>query len=111
MKPLKTVIPASKWILRICLVFYLLVYHYGTLYPIDFLDASFIFALIYIFGALALLIGGFRTDSSITIYAAIMLLITVVFNLYLDLQDGVYAIINHVFPLGIAFFFLANGNK
>ncbi len=111
MKPFKTGSASSKWVLRIILVFYLVVYHHKTLYPIDFLDASFIFALIYVISAVALLVGGFKKDSSLTVYASIMMLLAIAFNLYLDLPDGLFAMIDHLFPMGIAFFFLSNGNK
>jgi hypothetical protein len=111
MKPFKAGIAGSKWVLRMFLVFYLVVYHHKTLYPIDFLDVSFIFALIYVISAMALLVGGVKTDSSLTVYASIMMLVAIAFNLYLDIPDGIYAVIDHLFPLGVAFFFLSNGNK
>jgi len=111
MKPLKSGIPLSKWILRIALVVYLIVFYHGTLYYIDFLDVSFIFALIYIIVAVALLFGGFRKEDNITVYSALMLMVAVAFNIYIDLADGIYGVVNHLIPLSIAFFFLTNGNK
>lgn len=111
MKPLKSGISLAKWMLRITLVIYLVAFYHGTLYYIDFLDVSFIFALIYIIAALALLFGGFKKQDNITVYSSLMLLVAVAFNIYIDVADGIYGIINHLLPLSIAFFFLANGNK
>jgi hypothetical protein len=111
MKPFKAGVPFSKWLLRIVLVIYLVLYYHGTLHFLDFLDVSFIFALIYVFAAVALLVGGFKNDSNVTVYASLILLFAVGFNIYLDVSDGFYGIVKHVLPLGIAFFFLSNGNK
>ncbi|MDA3927557.1 MAG: hypothetical protein PF541_01265 [Prolixibacteraceae bacterium] len=111
MKPLKSGISFAKWMLRITLVIYLVAYYYGTLLYIDFLDVSFVFALIYIIAAGSLLVGGFKKKDNITVYSSLMLLIAVAFNIYLDVADGIYGIINHLLPLSIAFFFLSNGNK
>lgn len=111
MKPFKAGISFSKWMLRIALVIYLIAYYHGTLLYLDFLDVSFIFAVIYVLSAVCLLIGGFRNNDNITVYSAFMLLIAVAFNIYLDLADGLYGVIRHVLPLSIAFFFLTHGNK
>lgn len=111
MKPFKTGIPFSKWLLRVTLVIYLILYYHGTLYFLDFLDVSFIFALIYVFSAVALLLGGFKSDSNVTVYSAMILIVAIGFNIYLDVSDGLYGVVNHLLPLGIAFFFLSNGNK
>ncbi|MCF8362059.1 MAG: hypothetical protein K9G70_05500 [Prolixibacteraceae bacterium] len=111
MKPLKSGIVLSKWLLRITLVLYLIAYYHGTLVYLDFRDVSFVFALIYIIAAVALLIGGFRKKDNITVYSALLLLIAIAFNIYLDVADGIYGVITHLLPLSIAFFFLSNGNK
>lgn len=111
MKPLKSGISFSKWMLRITLVIYLIAYNHSTLFYFDFLDVSFIFALIYVIAALFLLFGGFKVKDNITVFSSLMLLIAVAFNIYIDVVDGIYGIVNHVLPLSIAFFFLTNGNK
>lgn len=111
MKPLKSGISLAKWMLRVTLVIYLIAFYYGTLLIIDFLDVSFIFALIYIVAAVCLLFGGFKKSDNITVYSSLMLLVAVVFNIYLDVADGIYGVINHLLPLSVAFFFLSSGNK
>lgn len=111
MKPFKAAVPFSKWLLRIALVVYLIAFYHDTIFYFDFLDVSFIFAIIYVFAAICLLIGGFKKDDNITVYASLILLIAVAFNFYLDIGDGFLGIIHHIMPFSIAFFFLANGNK
>lgn len=111
MKPLKSGVTFSKWLLRITLVVYLIAFYHGTLAYLDFLDVSFVFALIYIIAAVALFFGGFRKKDNITVYSALLLLLAVAFNIYLDVADGIYGVISHLLPLSIAFFFLTNGNK
>ncbi|MCF8359457.1 MAG: hypothetical protein K9H26_11895 [Prolixibacteraceae bacterium] len=111
MKPFKAAVTFSKWLLRIALVVYLIAYYHDTIFYFDFLDVSFIFAIIYVFAAICLLLGGFRKDSNITVYASLILLIAVAFNFYLDIGSGFFGVIYHFLPLSIAFFFLANGNK
>ncbi|MBN2806248.1 MAG: hypothetical protein JXR22_06280 [Prolixibacteraceae bacterium] len=111
MKPLKSGISLAKWMLRVTLVLYLVVFYHGTLLIIDFLDVSFVFALIYIVAAVFLLVGGFRKTDNITVSSALLLLVAVGFNLYLDAADGIYGVVNHILPLSIAFFFLSSGNK
>ena len=111
MKPFKSGITFSKWLLRITLVIYLIAYYHGTLIYLDFLDVAFVFALVYVIAAICLLIGGFKKKDNITVYSSLLLLIAVAFNIYLDAADGIYGIITHFLPLSIAFFFLANGNK
>lgn len=111
MKPLKSGISLAKWMLRVTLVIYLLIFYYGTLLVIDFLDVSFVFALIYIVAAVGLLVGGFRKTDNITVSSALLLLVAVGFNLYLDVADGIYGVVNHILPFSIAFFFISSGNK
>ena len=111
MKPFKSGISFAKWMLRLSLVIYLIAFYHGTLRYFDFLDVSFVFAIIYIVAAISLLAGGFRKQDNITVISSLMLLIAVAFNIYLDVADGIYGVINHLLPLSIAFFFLSNGNK
>jgi hypothetical protein len=111
MKPFKAGIPFSKWLLRISLVVYLVIYYHETLFYFDFLDVSFVFALIYVFAAVCLMFGGFKADGNITVYAALILLVAIAFNIYLDASEGIYGVITHLLPMSIAFFFLSNGNK
>lgn len=90
---------------------YLIAYYHGTLVYFDFLDVAFVFALIYVIAAICLLFGGFKKNDNITVISSLMLLIAVVFNIYLDVADGIYGVITHLLPLSIAFFFLTSGNK
>jgi len=111
MKPLRKGVSFAKWMLRFSLVVYLVAYYHGTLFYFDFLDVSFIFALIYVIAAISLLIGGFRKVDNITVYSSLLLLVGVAFNIYLDAVDGIYGVITHLLPLSIAFYFLTHGNK
>lgn len=111
MKPFKAGISFAKWLMRGALVVYLIAFNYGTLLCVDFLDVSFIFAIVYIVAAIGLFFGGFKKQDNITVYSSLMLLVAVIFNIYLDLPDGLYGVINHILPLSIAFFFLTVGNK
>ena len=111
MKPLIAGITVSKWLLRFALIVYLLLFNYDTLLYFDFLEVSFVFAAIYVFGAIALLVGGFRKDSNITVYASFILLVAIGFNVYFDVKDGFFGLVRHLMPMSIAFHFLSNGNK
>lgn len=111
MKPFKAGISFSKWALRVTLVIYLIAYYHGTLLYFDFLDVSFIFALVYIIASIGLFVGGIKKEDNITVYSALMLLVAVAFNIYLDLPDGIYGVVNHLLPMSVAFFFLTHGNK
>ncbi len=111
MKPFKSGITFSKWMLRIALVVYLLAFYHGTLIYLDFLDLSFIFALVYIVSAICLLFGGFKSKDNITVYSSLLLLVAVAFNIYLDSADGFFGVVMHLLPFSIAFFFLTHGNK
>jgi hypothetical protein len=111
MRPLKSGVSFAKWMLRIALVVYLIAYYHSTLVYFDFLDVTFLFALIYVFAAISLFIGGFKSNDTLTVYSALLLLIAVTFNIYLDVADGFYGVITHVLPFSIAFFFLSNGNN
>lgn len=111
MKPLKSGVTFSKWILRIALVVYLIAYYHATLFYFDFRDVTFIFALVYVLAAIFLFIGGFKKQDNITVYSSLLLLVVVAFNIYLDAVDGIYGVISHLLPLSIAIFFLTHGNK
>jgi hypothetical protein len=111
MKPLKSGVTFSKWILRFALVLYLIAYYHGTLFYFDILDVSFVFAMVYVLAAVSLLIGGFRKQDNMTVYSSLLLLVAVVFNIYLDAVDGFFGVISHILPLSIALFFLTHGNK
>ncbi len=111
MKPFKAGVTVSRWLLRIALVAYLLVFYNDTLLFFDFFEVSFVFAAIYVLGAIALLVGGFRKDGNITVYASFILLIAICFNVYFDVKDGFFGLVRHLMPMAIAFHFLSNGNK
>ncbi|HKM94258.1 MAG TPA: hypothetical protein VJY41_11450 [Prolixibacteraceae bacterium] len=111
MKPLKSGVNLSKWILRLALVVYLIAYYHGTLLFFDFLDITFIFALIYVLAAISLFVGGFQKTDNITVYSSLLLIFAVAFNIYFDAVDGIYGVISHLLPLSIALFFLTHGNK
>jgi hypothetical protein len=111
MKPFKSGVSFAKWFLRIALVVYLIAFYHDTLFYLDFLDVTFIFALIYVFGAVCLIAGGFSAKDNITVYASLILLIAIAFNIYLDLPDGILGVVNHLLPASVAFFFLSMGNK
>ena len=111
MKPFKNASKFSNWLVRITLVAYLLIYYHSTLMLIDFLDATFLFALVYVMAAVLLLLGGFRKKHELTLYSSIILLFAIGFNVYLDIADGIFGVVRHLLPFSISFYFLAHGNK
>ncbi len=112
MKPLKTTIPLSRWMLRICLTAFVFFTYFNTFMTMSFKSLGFYFAAIYIvFGAL-LMIGGFLPKHSLTVFSGLVIFILSVYQLIKSFTGEIneYLLV-YLLPASIAFFFLSTGNN
>ena len=112
MKPLKTTIPLSRWLLRICLAAFVFFTYFDTFIEMSFNGLGFYFAALYIiFGAL-LIIGGFLPKHSMTVISGLVIFILSVYQLIKSFSGEIneYLLV-YLLPASIAFFFLSTGNN
>lgn len=83
MKPVKSLLPASHWLLRISLLAYLLLEHGKTLLALQYQAQPFYIALAFILFGILLFAGGFITKPSLTVISALLLSLLFIYYLYL----------------------------
>jgi hypothetical protein len=111
MKPLKSIIPLARWLLRLSLAVLIFFTYYKTFKGFDFNNLGFYFAAVYvIFGAL-LVIGGFLSKSSLTVVSAFILFLLSVYLLIKNATGDIGTqMTEYLLPASIAFYFLSTGN-
>ncbi len=111
MKPVKSLVPLAKWLLRIALVLFIIARYINNLLEFNFNSIPFILAaLLFIFGFL-LIIGGFMRKASFTVVSGLAIFIISVFQIIGALQSGHFEAFTLLFLQGaIGFYFMSRGN-
>ncbi|HLO92370.1 MAG TPA: hypothetical protein VK172_14490 [Lentimicrobium sp.] len=112
MKPIKTLLPFSRWLLRILMLGWLLMHNIQVVQGMDVHNQPFYIALGFIlFGAL-LFAGGFSSKPGLTVISAIFLTLLFIYKIYLSFVPQVTEgqLISFVF-LSIAIYFMSSANK
>lgn len=111
MKPLKSITPLARWMLRISLASFIYFVYFSTFKTFNFSNPDFYFAAIYVvFGAL-LFIGGFLRKSSLTVISGFVIFMLAVYQFMRSFSGftGDY-MLSYIMPASIAFYFLSTGN-
>lgn len=112
MKPIKTLLPFSRWLLRILTLAWLLMQNIQVVQGMDIHSPAFYVALGFIlFGAL-LFAGGFSSKPGLTVVSAIFLTLLFIYSIYLHFVPQVTEsqLFSFVF-LSIAIYFMSSANK
>lgn len=112
MKPVKSFIPASRWLLRISLLAYLLLQHGNTLLALQYQTQPFYIALAFILFGILLFAGGFTSKPSLTVVSALLLSVLFIYYLYLGFVPKVtLSQVLNLLLLAVCLNFMASGNK
>ncbi|HOV10223.1 MAG TPA: hypothetical protein PLT47_00055 [Bacteroidales bacterium] len=112
MEPVKAFFSLSTWGLRIAVLVLIYIIFYGTLSTLEYKNTDFLIAAGFALFGILLFIGGFMNKSTMTIIAAVILMLGCAYEIVMHygFQKGRFVAI--YFVLGaIALFFFANGNK
>ena len=111
MKPVKSLVPLAKWLLRIAALG--IVYkagHFDTVLTLSFKGFSFFVSMALTILVVLLIIGGFLKKSSMTVISGLLILIVSLLVLFIQTGFSIPGLLS-VLPLAaIGFYFMARGN-
>ncbi len=111
MKPVKSLVPIAKWLLRIAAMS--IVYksgHFDAALAFSFKGLSYFFSLAFAILVVLLFIGGFLKNSNLTVLSGLLLLALNLVVLFVQIGFSVPGLLG-ILPLAtIGFYFMARGN-
>jgi uncharacterized membrane protein len=112
MKPVKSLLPASRWLLRISLLTYLVLQHGKTILDLQYETQPFYIALAFVLFGVLLFAGGFTSKPSLTVVSALLLSLLFAYYIYLGFvpQVTLPQVLN-VMLLSITLYFMSSANK
>lgn len=112
MRPVKSLLPASRWLLRITLLAYFVLQHGKTIVAMQYETQPFYIALAFVLFGVLLFAGGFTTKPSLTVVSALLLSLLFAYYLYLGFvpQVTVTQAIN-LLLFSVCLYFMSSGNK
>lgn len=112
MKPIKTLLPLSRWMLRITMLAYLILHNASTIQTLDIKSQAFFVALAFVLFGLLLFAGGFTNSSSLTVVSAIFLSLLFIYHIYIHFVPQVTNVqIISLLLLSISVYFMSSANK
>lgn len=111
MKPFKSILPISRWILRITLFAYLVMVHFTLLQTLNFSSLQFYFASVYILFSALLIIGGIFSQG-LTVLSSLVIFILALYQLVVSFAGSITSgTVLFLIPISISLFFISSGNK
>lgn len=112
MKPVKSLLPASRWLLRISLLTYLVLQHGKTILNLQYETQTFFIALAFVLFGVLLFAGGFTSKPSLTVVSALLLSLLFAYYIYLGFvpQVTLPQVLN-VMLLSVTLYFMSSANK
>lgn len=112
MKPFKFGQPIANWLLRLTLVVYILLLNFEKLYPINLNNSGFYFAAAFALFALALLLGGFLSKQTLTVFSGLAISILSTYFFIRGFNGTLtFTSLTNVIPAVLGFYFFSRGNK
>ncbi len=111
MKPVKSLVPLAKWLLRIAALGIVFKSgHFNSVLGLSFQGISFYFSLAFSVLAVLLFIGGFLKNSNLTVVSGLLLSVLCVIVLLVQIGFSISGVLS-ILPLAaIGFYFMARGN-
>ncbi|MDX9696043.1 MAG: hypothetical protein RBT49_09655 [Bacteroidales bacterium] len=112
MKPIKTLLPFSSWLMRLAVLFFVIMRYWETISFLNYKSVLFYVSFIFILSAASLFVGGFLKKDRLTIVSSVVLILVTGYHAFLNLKSGidhnfaVFAVLGSIF-----FYFLATGNN
>jgi hypothetical protein len=110
MKPIKSLIPLAKWLLRITAVVIVYQTYFYTAISFSFKGLGYFIALAMFVFVVLLVIGGFMKTAKLTVVSSLLILVTCLVVLFGVAGFSIANLFN-ILPLAsIAFYFMSRGN-
>ncbi|PKO99579.1 MAG: hypothetical protein CVU14_07875 [Bacteroidetes bacterium HGW-Bacteroidetes-9] len=112
MKPVKSLLPASRWLLRITLLAYLVLLHGKTILALQYETQPFYIALAFVLFGVLLFAGGFTSKPSLTVVSGLLLTLLFAYYLYYGFvpQVTLPQVLN-LLLLSVSLYFMSSPNK
>ena len=112
MKPIKSLLPFSSWLMRLAVMFFVIMRYWETLSFLNYKSVMFYISFLFILSATFLFVGGFLKKDRLTIVSSVVLILVTGYHAFLNLKSGIdYNFAVFVVLGSIFFYFLATGNN
>ncbi|MFH1120604.1 MAG: hypothetical protein V1775_12345 [Bacteroidota bacterium] len=112
MKPLKSLLPAARWLLRLTLLAYFVLQHGNTILSMQYETRPFYIALAFVLFTVLLFAGGFASKPALTVVSALLLSLLLLYFLYLGFEPRVTSIqVLNLLLLSVSLYFVSSANK
>jgi len=112
MKPVKSLLPASRWLLRISVLLYTVLIYGNTILAMQYQTKPFFIAAGMVLFAVLLFAGGFTSKPALTVVSALLMLLLGLYVFYLHFVPAInqgQAI--KLLLLSVSLYFVSSGNK
>jgi len=112
MKPIKTLLPFSRWLLRILVLLWVILRNLEVIQGMNLENQHFYIALALVIFSILLFAGGFSSKPGLTVISALFLTLIFIYKIYLGFvpQVNEQQVISFVF-LSISIYFMSSANK
>ena len=111
MKPIVAGKALAAWLLRLIMIWYAYVYHFGTFAAFELKALSFYIAAVYVIFSALLFIGAFLKRQTATVVSGLVLFLVAVFQVVRAFpEDPEIQLLNDLIPAFLGFYFLTHGN-
>jgi len=111
MKPFKSALPFSTWMLRITFAAYIFISNAKGVNPINLDSINFYLSLAMLILSVLLIIGGFTSKQTLTVVSALIIGLILIYRLVIPLPDLLApSTFKQLLIISISFFFVARGN-
>lgn len=111
MRPVKSLVPFAKWLLRIAVAAYVYLEYFDKAAGLSFKSLSYFTALTFLVLAVLLIIGGFMRTAKLTVVSGLLIWIVCLVQLF-GVQSFSLSNLLALLPLAaIGFYFMARGNQ
>ncbi|MFT3739663.1 MAG: hypothetical protein QM786_12965 [Breznakibacter sp.] len=110
MNPVKSFVPTSAWLLRICVLVLVYQKYFDTFLTFSMKGVYFFFALSFVVFAVLLFIGGFINKHWLSVMSGFFIFGMSAFLLFWGGTINADKVFNHLLLIALGFVFLARGN-
>lgn len=111
MKPIKSLVPLAKWLLRLAVAAFLIVTFINIFLDFQVQLFNFWIAAFFLLFSVLLVIGGFLYNPALTIVSGFFILVIAIIEMIMIFDGSIYSIYNYFLPAAAGFYFLARGNS
>ena len=111
MKPLKSLEPFSKWMLRIGVLLFVIVHYWDDFKKFEINSLHSVFILLFFLFGVLLFIGGLRKNGSLTVISGLLVFLITGYFIFKGF-NGIFDrdLLTFIFPASTGLFFLSKGN-